>query len=170
MQANQYFREKRGLQTQACSVPNSSGSGRDLMLFRSIVALLPLIAILVFASYAASHPAQPAHERTLTVTATAYNSLPNQTLGNPNIGAWGDQIKPGMKTIAVSRDLLPLGLERGTRVRIHGLPGHYIVLDRMPSKWKRRIDIHMGTDVNAARSWGKRAVKIYWSATHEAKP
>ena len=63
-----------------------------------------------------------------------------------------------------------LGLERGTRVRIHGLPGHYIVLDRMPSKWKRRIDIHMGTDVNAARSWGKRAVKIYWTATHEPKP
>jgi 3D (Asp-Asp-Asp) domain-containing protein len=165
-----YYLTKKGrLQTQACNVLHSFGNSGCLISFHLIVALLPFVAILVFVS-CASYQIQPPHERTLTVTATAYNSLRNQTLGNPNIGAWGDPINPGMKTIAVSPDLLPLGLERGTKVRIQGLQGEYVVLDRMPSSWKKRIDIYMGTDVKAARSWGKRKVKIYWTITNEANP
>lgn len=43
----------------------------------------------------------------LTVTATAYNSVPGQTsYEHPEITAWGDSITPGVKWIAVSRDLL----------------------------------------------------------------
>jgi 3D (Asp-Asp-Asp) domain-containing protein len=103
-------------------------------------------------------------ERTLLVKASAYNSLPGQTAGNPRLAAWGDVLEPGMRAIAVSRDLLELGLVRGTRVRIEGLPGEYAVLDKMARRWRRRIDIYMGDDVEAARAWGVREVRIHWRA------
>jgi 3D (Asp-Asp-Asp) domain-containing protein len=100
---------------------------------------------------------------TLVVTATAYNSLPGQTGEQPDIAAWGDRLEPGMKAIAVSSDLHEAGLTRGTVVKIDGLPGEYLVLDRMPAQWDNRIDIYMGEDVRAARNWGVREVRIRWS-------
>jgi 3D (Asp-Asp-Asp) domain-containing protein len=103
-------------------------------------------------------------EYSRVVVATAYNSLPGQTSGDPSLAAWGDRLEPGMKAIAVSPDLIALGLGRGTRVRIEGLSGEYVVLDRMPSRWKGRIDLYMGEDVEAAREWGRRSVRIHWSA------
>jgi 3D (Asp-Asp-Asp) domain-containing protein len=102
--------------------------------------------------------------RTREVVASAYNSLPGQTSGDPSLGAWGDRLVPGMKAIAVSRDLLDLGLVRGTRVRIEGLPGEYLVLDKMGARWTDHIDLYMGEDVAAARAWGRRVVRIHWSA------
>ena len=104
-------------------------------------------------------------ERTLVVEATAYNSLPGQTDGDPNIGAWGDRLRPGMRVIAVSRDLLDLGLVRGTRVRIEGLRGEFTVLDKMNRRWRRKIDIYMGEDRETALAWGIRTVRIYWAPT-----
>lgn len=101
-----------------------------------------------------------AHE--LSVTATAYNSVPAQTDSLPNRGAWGDRIVPGMKIIAVSPDLVRKGLKRGTKVRIEGVEGEWTVLDRTPSRLRNHIDIYMGVDVNAAREWGRRRVKIRW--------
>ena len=101
-------------------------------------------------------------ERSLLVTASAYNSLPAQTVGNPSVAAWGDVLESGVKAIAVSRDLIELGLVRGTRVRIEGLPGEYAVLDKMARRWRRKIDIYMGDDVEAARAWGVRKVRIHW--------
>ena len=98
----------------------------------------------------------------LVVTATAYNSLIEQTEDDPEIAAWGDRLVPGMYAVAVSNDLESLGMKRGTKVKIEGLPGEYLVLDRMPAKWQRRIDIYMGVDVHAARHWGRRDVRIYW--------
>jgi len=100
--------------------------------------------------------------RELLVTATAYNSLPHQTDGDPQLAAWGDRLRPGMRAVAVSPDLVAMGLERGARVRIEGLWGEYLVLDRMPARWARRIDIYMGTDRRAAQAWGKRHVRITW--------
>ena len=101
--------------------------------------------------------------RTLEVTATAYNSLESQTKkGDPTTAAWGDQLKPGMKAIAVSRDLIPEGLDHKTKVKIEGLNGTYVVLDKMNKRWKKKIDIYMGVDVTKAREWGKRKVNIEW--------
>ncbi len=102
-------------------------------------------------------------ERTLEVTATAYNSLPGQTHGDPTLTAWGDRLEPGMKSIAVSRDLIELGLGHGVEVEIGGLPGVYTVRDKMARRWRRKIDIYMGEDVEAARRWGRRQVEIRWS-------
>lgn len=101
-------------------------------------------------------------KHTLTVTATAYNSLPGQTQGDPNLTAWGDKLVPGIKAIAVSRDLLSMGLTRGVEVTIKGLPDTYVVMDKLNKRWKLRIDIYMGSDINAARQWGKREVVINW--------
>jgi 3D (Asp-Asp-Asp) domain-containing protein len=100
--------------------------------------------------------------RSLQVTATAYNSLLGQTSGNSSIAAWGHRLKPGMKVIAVSPDLLKKGLTRGTKVKIVGLSGKYRVLDKTSRRFKRRIDIYMGKNVRAARKWGKRRVRIKW--------
>jgi 3D (Asp-Asp-Asp) domain-containing protein len=120
---------------------------------------------------ATARPAAPAPapapkaaaERRLRVKASAYNSLRSQTDATPSIGAWGDRLEPGMKAIAVSPDLIELGLARGKVVRIHGLDGEFVVADRMPSRWQRKIDIYMGEDVRAARHWGVRDVEIVWT-------
>jgi len=101
-------------------------------------------------------------DRSLEVTATAYNSLVSQTDFDPNIAAWGDELEPGMRAIAISHDLSRLGLERGTPVCIEGLPGPWRVLDRMHRRWRRRIDIYMGEDLESAREWGRQRVTIRW--------
>lgn len=94
------------------------------------------------------------------VTATAYNSLKYQTSSNPNITAFGDSLKPGLKYIAVSRDLLNIGLKHNTPVKIEGLTGVYLVKDKMHSRWRKRIDIYMGINVDSALQWGKKQVCI----------
>lgn len=97
----------------------------------------------------------------LTVTASAYNSMGYQTgPGNPNIAAWGDTIQPGMKIIAVSRDLIERGLDHNTQVKIEGFEGVFLVKDKMHYRWKNKIDIYMGEDVQKARKWGRKKVKI----------
>src|SRR4030095_15105716 len=78
----------------------------------------------------------------------------------PSIAAWGDELRPGMRVVAVSRDLLAPALERGARGRLEGLPGNYVVLDKTHSRWTRRVDIFMGNDVAAARDWGRRELRI----------
>lgn len=94
------------------------------------------------------------------VTATAYNSLVYQTDSDPHITAFGDSLKPGLKYIAVSRDLLKLGLKHNIPVKIDGLEGIYLVKDKMHSRWKNKIDIYMGVDVKAAKQWGRKKVCI----------
>ncbi|KAE8176809.1 3D domain-containing protein [Photobacterium carnosum] len=120
-----------------------------------IIGYLLLVLSLTFSvhSYASSF-------KKLNVTATAYNSVSTQTDSSPSIAAWGDRLKPGMKAIAVSRDLLKMGLKRGSKVKISGLPGEYVVLDKMHHRWSRKIDIYMGKNVRAAKNWGKRRVTI----------
>ena len=96
----------------------------------------------------------------LKVNATAYNSLASQTNSNPSITAFGDSLKPGMKYIAVSRDLYRLGLKHNTPVKIQGFDGIYWVKDRMNPRMKNKIDIYMGVDVKAAKKWGFKKIKI----------
>ena len=109
-----------------------------------------------------------AKTESLDVDATAYTSRVEETKqGDPFVTAWGDTLKPGMKAIAVSRDLIPLGLGHGTEVTIEGLPGKYVVLDKMNKRWEKKIDIYFGNDVKAARDWGKRKVRITWTSDPE---
>lgn len=106
-----------------------------------------------------------AETKRIEVTATAYNSVESQTkAGDSTTAAWGDELKPGIKAIAVSRDLIEAGLDHNTPVKIEGLPGTYRVLDKMHRRWSNRIDIYMGDDVAEAREWGKQTVEITWQA------
>lgn len=100
--------------------------------------------------------------RMLEVTATAYTSSVAETDSTPNISAWGDRLSPGMRVLAVSRDLLAMGLTHGTLVSVEGFEKEFIVLDKMNKRWKKKIDIYMGNDRNSALEWGKRKVNICW--------
>lgn len=105
----------------------------------------------------------------LHVTATAYNSVPHQTsFEHPEITAWGDSIKPGLKYIAVSRDLLMKGLKHNTMVKIDTFKGIYLVKDKMHPRWNNRIDIYMGNDVKKAKKWGRRKVTIYYAVKKDS--
>lgn len=102
--------------------------------------------------------------KTMTVTATAYTSHVNQTDSTPDIAAWGDRLKPGMQAIAVSRDMLhKYGLKHRSKVRIKGLKGEFVVLDKMNKRWEKKIDIYMGKDLKKAFKWGRRKVELEWN-------
>jgi 3D (Asp-Asp-Asp) domain-containing protein len=104
-----------------------------------------------------------AGKRVLRVTATAYTSRKRETQGDPTIAAWGAKLRPGDKTIAISRDLLKKGMGNGTRVTIDGLKGTYIVRDKMAARWRNKIDIYMGYNLKKALKWGRKKVVIRWA-------
>lgn len=106
-------------------------------------------------------------EHVLKVTASAYTSTVCQTDRTPYLAAWNNRLKPSVKSIAVSRDLLALGLTNGTKVRIDGYKHNYRVLDKMNKRWKKKIDIYMGCDRSRAMRWGKRTVTIRWDKTEK---
>ena len=127
---------------------------------RARYAQLALVVALLLPAGGA--PAKIPRVRSVVVDATAYNSLPEQTGEDPSLSASGHRLVPGMKAIAVSPDLVPLGLVHGRKVRIEGVDGVWVVRDRMPARWRRRIDVYMGEDVDAARAFGRRRVRIHW--------
>ena len=106
--------------------------------------------------------------KTIEVTATAYNSLAYQTSNDPHITAFGDSLKPGLNYIAVSRDLLSMGLTHNTLVKIEGFDNTFLVKDKMNKRWRNRIDIYMGIDVKAAKAWGKRKINISYRIKKES--
>ncbi|MDD2450744.1 MAG: hypothetical protein PHU67_02395 [Sulfurovum sp.] len=105
--------------------------------------------------------------RKMQVHATAYTSRLKRKNAKYPIGAWGDPLTPSCRGIAVSADLLKMGLTYRSKVRIEGLEGEYVVLDRMHPKWKKRIDLYMGDDFKRARYWGVRTVTIYQEVPKE---
>ena len=112
--------------------------------------------------------AEPEVWDSLVVTASAFNSTRAQTgKGNPNITAWGDTIEPGMKIIAVSRDLIAKGLDHNTEVVIEGVEGVFLVKDKMHYRWKNKVDIYMGDNINRARNFGRKKVKIFYKSKQD---
>jgi 3D (Asp-Asp-Asp) domain-containing protein len=121
-----------------------------------------VLIFLLFTVYFSCHNRieEACASRKIKVIATAYNSLAYQTNANSHITAFGDSLKPGFKYIAVSRDLLDSGLVHNTKVKIEGFDDIFIVKDKMNRRWRKRIDIYMGTDVKKAKQWGKQKVDI----------
>jgi 3D (Asp-Asp-Asp) domain-containing protein len=130
---------------------------------RPLRAALPIGLVCVLAVAFLLRDSRAGEARELDVTATAYNSVADQTNAEPTLTAWGDRLRPGMKSIAVSRDLIDEGLTHGVEVEISSLPGRWTVRDKMAKRWRRKIDIYMGEDVAAARQWGRRPVTIRWT-------
>jgi len=106
----------------------------------------------------------------IDVEVSAYNSVPSQTDGNPLVGAWGDSLTKKQKSVAVSRDLIGLGLKHNTKVMIEGLPGVYLVRDKMAARWTKRIDIYMGDKVEKAKKWGVKKLSIAYAVEKEIPP
>lgn len=125
--------------------------------------MLPLFFIGVFGSCDEAEEAENNNFedwQTITVTASAYNSLTVQGAGNPEITAWGDTLSVDVQSIAVSRDLIKKGLKYNTPVLIEGFEGVFIVNDKMHPRWRNKIDIYMGKDKEKALKWGRRKVQI----------
>jgi len=119
-----------------------------------------LLFSLIFLSACKQKAPEKYYWKEITVKVTAYNSLAYQTSPNPEIAAWGDSLKPGMKSIAVSRDLIKLGLKHNTLIQLEGLEGIYFVKDKMHRRKRNQIDIYMGVDVKKAKEWGVQQLKI----------
>ena len=104
----------------------------------------------------------------LEVTATAYNSVPSQTQGNPVIAAWGDSLDTKTPSIAVSRNLIALGLKHNTPVKIEGFDSIFLIRDKMHRRWRNRIDIYMGMDVEKAKAWGRKKLTIQYGVLKDS--
>ena len=131
-----------------------------------VIPVLWLVFVLVMIGLA-YYLSSSKQTQSLEVTATAYTSSAEETDSTPTITAWGDKLKPGMKCIAVSRDLLKMGLGHGVKIRIKGLDGQYTILDKMNKRWIKKIDIYMGNDRMQALQWGKKKVIIYWDTSNK---
>jgi len=104
-----------------------------------------------------------------SVSVTAYNTLPSQTTPTgSNIAAWGDTLQPGMKVIAVSRDLLRKGLSYNTMVRIDTFPDTFFVKDKMHFRHRNKIDIYMGLDKKKALEWGRKKLTIFYASEKDS--
>lgn len=126
----------------------------------SSLSIVLLCCVLIFGCKKKNDHREEVDWDTICVTATAYNSLGYQTTGNPRITAWGDTLKPGLKAIAVSRDLIALGLEHNSQVKIEGFDGVFLVKDKMHYRWRQRIDIYMGQNVKKARKFGRKKLNL----------
>ena len=126
------------------------------------ITLITYAAIVVILLFAAACSERAYEWKSIPVTASAYNSVHWQTDGKPSLAAWGDTLVPGMKCIAVSRDLISLGLEHNTQVKIDGFDGIFLVKDKMNARYSDRIDIFMGKDVEKARAWGNKKLHIQY--------
>ena len=107
---------------------------------------------------------------TICVTATAYNSVGYQTQDNPRITAWGDTLRPGMNAIAISRDLLKLGLDHNSKIKIEGFDSIFLVKDKMHYRWRNKIDIYMGENVDKAREFGRKKLNIAYIFNKDSIP
>ncbi|UAB83341.1 3D domain-containing protein [Zunongwangia sp. SCSIO 43204] len=100
---------------------------------------------------------------TLQVTVSAFNSVRYQTAGNnPNVAAWGDTLKPGMNAVAISRDLMDLGLGHNDKIKIQGFDSIFTIKDKMHYRWRKRVDIFMGKDIQKAKNFGRKKLEIYY--------
>jgi len=84
---------------------------------------------------------------------TAYNTVPEQTWGDPCISASGDNIC-GMKNVVACPRSIPLG----TWVIIDD--NYYQCLDRLAVKYDDRFDISFDKDIQSAKEFGKQIKEV----------
>jgi len=90
---------------------------------------------------------------TVYMTASAYNSLPNQTDGSPYSTAIGSMTRVGV----VASNYFPIG----TRLRLPDLFGdqEFRVEDRMNQRYSKTLDVWM-EDYSEAKQFGRKYVKV----------
>lgn len=110
----------------------------------------------------ASAPTKTLRVKAMAYTACSVGKKKSKRKARTARGAWGDTLTPGIKAVAVSPDLLEMGLDHGDVITIEGLPGQYKVLDVMHSRHDKSIDIFYGDDQCGAIQWGRRSLTISW--------
>lgn len=95
--------------------------------------------------------------RTVTVSVTAYNAVPEQTDASPCLTADGTNVCDNSDINIVAANWLPFG----TKIRIPEVFGDTIfeVHDRMNQKHSNRLDILMDS-VTEAKRFGRQQLKI----------
>lgn len=86
-------------------------------------------------------------------TITAYNTVPEQTWGDPCISASGDNIC-GKKNVVACPRSIPLG----TWVIIDDT--YYQCLDRLNIKYDDRFDISFDKDIQGAKEFGRQIKEV----------
>jgi 3D (Asp-Asp-Asp) domain-containing protein len=86
-------------------------------------------------------------------TITAYNTVPEQTWGDPCISASGDNIC-GKKNVVACPRSIPLG----TWVIIDN--EYYQCLDRLALKYDDRFDISFDKDIQGAKEFGRQIKEV----------
>ena len=94
------------------------------------------------------------------VKASAYNSLPSQTDGNPWVASRDFKLKRGMKILALSSDLARC-IPHGRVVKVTNTfksrhDGFYLAVDRMHPRWRKKIDIWFEDKLSTALSFGNQ--------------
>lgn len=142
--------------------------GNPLFFLSFTMRLFSILLVLFLYSCAPEEKAP--NMKCIKVKASAYNSVPYQTRpgSSGDITAWGDTLVDSIPSIAISRDLLDSGLVHGTMVKIHGYTEKFVVNDKMNRRYTKRIDIHFGKDIRAARKFGVRKLKICWEMPDSA--
>jgi len=103
---------------------------------------------------------------------TATPSSVRECDGDPWVTASGHRLKRGDAVVAVSRDLEAAGLKMGTWLYL-ALPqggGWFRVEDRMHPRWRKRVDVWMGTSRKDALAFGKRRGRIYFITAVSGSP
>ncbi|MDN3594120.1 hypothetical protein [Zunongwangia endophytica] len=73
-----------------------------------------------------------------------------------------------MNAVAISRDLLRLGISHNDEIKIAGLDSVFVVKDKMHYRWKNRVDIYMGNDIKKAKNFGKKKLEIYYKKPEDS--
>lgn len=89
----------------------------------------------------------------VTAVVTAYNTVPEQTWGDPCISASGDNIC-GMSNVVACPRAIPLG----TWIIID--EEYYICLDRLALKYDKRFDLSFDKDIKGAKEFGKQHKEV----------
>ena len=105
---------------------------------------------------------------TMNVSVTAYSLHHGQTDSTPFVGAWNNKLsnKDKMRSIAISQDMFGIkGLWNNKKVFVicNGKGRMYTIRDTMNKRWRKRLDICMGTDRKAAMRWGKRKCVMHYN-------
>lgn len=103
------------------------------------------------------------HEK-LEVDITFYTSRPEETDSTPFITADGTRVRDGI--IAISRDLFE-HFDYGDSLFVDGY-GWFEVRDCMNKRWKKRVDIWVGSKKVAIRN-GKKRGNIRWNYSSAVK-
>jgi 3D (Asp-Asp-Asp) domain-containing protein len=131
---------------------NSQGKRKSLLNKRtSDIDQDPVMKKTATASYSTSSEKRAIHSFVANIS--AYTASADEgTAGGRT--ASGRKAREG-RTIAMSRHI-PIG----TKVRIEGLPGVYVVEDRGGAIQKNRVDLFVGSKAEA-RTWGRQNREVY---------